>query len=140
VATGFPETPLPLTPICWGLLAPPSVNVRLALYSLMVVGEKVRLTWHCAPGFSDVGQALDAITKLLESGPITATELMFKTVLPTLISATDCGGLLVPTVWLAKDKLVGEKAICELAPLNANSHAANACGGPMPAPIVTIES
>jgi hypothetical protein len=40
--------------------------------------------------------------KLLALGPLMATLLNVTVVLPWFFSKTDCGGLLVPTVWSAK--------------------------------------
>ena len=96
--------PVPLKVTLWGLLGASSVKVRVPVREPEAVGLKVTLTVQLAPAAMRVLQLSVSI-----KSPLTATPLIFRVIFPVFVSVIVLAELVVPTVCLPKERLVGER-------------------------------
>src|SRR5215472_658935 len=100
--------PVPLSEALSGLSGALSVIVRVPVRVPVAAGVNVTLIAQDAPAATDVPQ-LFVCAKSLAFVPITAILVMLSGALPVLLNITACAPLVVPTVWLAKVRLVGDR-------------------------------
>src|SRR5208282_4477116 len=99
-----PVTAVPVKDTCCGLAAALSVNVMLPVSVPAAVGVKVTEMVQLALAARLVPQVL-VCAKL----PVAAMPLIDRAPAPVFFKVIVCAALVVPTVWLAKVRLVGEK-------------------------------
>ena len=97
-------TAVPERATVWGVELALSVIATVPLSEPAAVGAKNTRMLHCAPTAKDVPQLL-----LCEKLLLAVTLLMVIAVEPVLVNVTDLEGLVVPTVWLVKVRLVGDR-------------------------------
>ena len=85
-----------------------SVTRMFAVSVPVFVGVKWPWMVQVAPGAMPDPQLLTN-TKEVAFVPLTATPVIASGLAPVLVTVTVCEGLVVPTAWLAKVKLGGEK-------------------------------
>src|SRR5947209_4085026 len=88
-----------------------SVRVRLAVRVPPTVGAKVTLIVQVAPAAmvaGDTGQ-VEVWAKSPALVPLRAMVVMASAALPVLVTVTFCAALVVPTAWLAKPSVAGER-------------------------------
>jgi hypothetical protein len=91
-----------------GLPAALSVRVRAAVKDPLAAGVNVTLTVQLAPAATLDPQLLVS-AKSLGFVPVIAMLVMLKAALPVLFRVTGWAALVVPAVWLAKERLAGER-------------------------------
>jgi hypothetical protein len=104
VSVAAAATDVPLRETDCGLAAALSVNVMAPVGVPAAVGVKVTEMVQLAPAGKLEGQAVVS-AKLPEA----AIPLIERATAPVFVKVIVCAALVVPTVWLAKLKLVGEK-------------------------------
>jgi hypothetical protein len=102
--TAAAGTPFPLSRIVCGLFAVLSVMVTDPYRLPGAVGVKIMLMVQLAALARLAPHVL-----VSAKSPVAATLVMFKGEPPMLFKVTDWGALLVPTTWLGKVRLVGER-------------------------------
>jgi hypothetical protein len=95
-----------------------SVMIRLAVRDPAAAGLNVTLIAQLAPAATDVPQLLAAV-KSPAFVPVTATLEKDKVALPVLVNVTGWLALAVPTLWLAKVRLVVERLTTGAEPVPA---------------------
>lgn len=99
---------MPVRPTAWGLPPPSSLNSSEAARAPVAVGLKVTLTVQLAPAAKVLPQVV-VLEKSPAFAPVIAICHRCIVTPPLLVIVTLCGLLLVPTVWLAKLRLVGDR-------------------------------
>ena len=92
---------MPVKPTDCGLLAALSLMVRSAVRLPEARGVKVTLRVQLAPVArveGEIGQLLDWLKSLLLA-PVMATPEIVSAAVPVFVRVTDCGALVLPTVW-----------------------------------------
>ena len=107
---GVAATAVPLSDTACGLAAALSVNVIDPVSVPAAVGVKVTEIVQLAPAGRLDGQAVVS-AKLPEA----AMPLIERAPAPVFVKVTVCAALVVPTVWLANVRLVGDKLIVGVA-------------------------
>ncbi len=107
VPPGLP-VPVPEKVTDCGLPVALSVRVRAAVKDPLAAGVKVTLIVQLAPAATLAPQLL-VCAKSLGLVPVMAILVMLKAALPVLFRVTDWAALEVPTAWLAKVRLAGER-------------------------------
>jgi hypothetical protein len=100
-----PRIAVPVRPTACGL---PDASLVLATVPLLVptaVGVKVTLIVQLAPARTFVPQVF-----AWAKSPLATMLVMARDRLPLFVRVTGCAGLVVPTRWVAKLKLEGERA------------------------------
>jgi hypothetical protein len=97
--------PVPVNDAVCGLLVALSVTVKVPLRVPLVVGSKKTPIEQLAPAASVLPQVLSGA----KSAGVAVTLLMTSAVLAGLVKVTDWGKPEVPTYWLGKLTLVGDK-------------------------------
>ncbi len=126
---GVPElAPVPFRATVWGDPAALSVIVSVPARFPVAVGIKVTATVQVAPAATLVPQLL-----VWAKSPEAAIEVMASAAVPVLLTVTACAVLVVPVVWDAKVRLVGESVtagagVPELAPVPLRP---TVCGDPV---------
>ena len=104
---GRRQLPVPVKLTDWGLPPPSSLNSTDAVRAPVAVGLNVALTVQLAPTPKVLPQVV-----VSEKSPAFAPKMAichkFIVALPLLVNVIVCAALLVPTVWLAKVRLVGD--------------------------------
>ena len=111
--------PVPERLTVWGLPLALSAMLSAAVRAPLAEGVNITVILQLAPAPTEVPQVL-AWVKSLALAPVTARLVTLKTALPLLVSVTVCAALVVPTDWLAKARLAGERltpAAAVLAPV-----------------------
>ncbi len=108
--------PVPDKPTVWGLPEALSETVSVAARSPLVDGAKMTTMVQLLPAASEAPQLLVWV-KLPALAPDTVRPVTFNAALPELVSVTDWGTALLPTSWLGKLKLLGERLAAAAAPV-----------------------
>ena len=111
--------PVPERPTVWGLPVALSAMLSAAVRAPLAAGVNITVILQLAPAPTELPQVL-AWVKSLALAPVTARLVTLKPALPVLVSVTACVELEVPTDWLAKARLAGERltpAAAVLAPV-----------------------
>ena len=113
----IPEAvPVPVKFTVCGLPVALSVMVRLAVRLPVAVGAKVTLIAQLAPAATELPQVVvSAKSPLL--APVIAILVTLNDTAPVLVNVTMRAALVVPTPWLPKLTLVGERLIAGVAPV-----------------------
>lgn len=93
---------MPLSETLCGLPLALSVMLSIPLREPLSVGLKVTLMVQLAPVPTEVPQVSDSA-----KSPLVVMPVMLSVALPVLARVTGCDALVVPTVWVAKVRLVG---------------------------------
>ena len=115
-ATAKPVEPVPVSEIVCGLSVAESVSVNVPVRVLLAVGVKVTATVQLALGDREAAQLF-----VSEKSPLVCTWLICSPKVPGLVKATVCAVLVVPTSWLANDKLFGVTVRLGIAPWPVSS-------------------
>jgi hypothetical protein len=103
------RVPVPVSGTVCGLFTALSVMERLAVRVPLAVGLKVSVTVHVPLTASVLG--LSGHVLVWEKSPVfvplNPMAVIVSGAVPVLVTVTDCVGLLVPTDWLRKVRLVG---------------------------------
>jgi hypothetical protein len=126
------SSPIPVSGTVCGLLMALSVMVRTPFLVPLVVGSKNTPIEQLAPGLTLLPQALRGA----KSDGLALTFVIVSTVSPVFFSVTDCGRPEVPTYWLGKVMLGGEKVI-PLTPVPAKG---TVCGLPGALSVTLIDA
>lgn len=84
------------------------MKYSVALRAPVLVGAKVTITEQLAPGWTASWLQSPISENSFASNPPVPTALNVRAVLPSFVTVTVCGALLVPTFWLANFKLAGD--------------------------------
>jgi hypothetical protein len=106
--TGFVLLPVPERVAVWGLPVALSVSVTEAAKDPLAAGLNVTLTVQLAPAATLAPQLL-LCAKSPGFAPVSVMLLMLKAALPVLLSVKVWAELVVPTAWLPKARVVGER-------------------------------
>src|SRR5262249_2858601 len=104
--------PVPVRLTICGLPGASSVTARSPFRVPSAVGVKVTLMVQLAPAFTELPQLLFSA-----KSPLVAMLVMVRVALPLLVRVTVWGLLVVPTLWLPKARLVGDRVTAGPAPL-----------------------
>jgi hypothetical protein len=111
-------TPVPERLTVWGVSAALSLIVRVASREPVAEGVKVTPTEQVALGAMLAPEQPSAVlAKSAALLPPRLTVLIFKAVVPLLVTVTVCAALVVPTGWLPKPRLVADRLTAGATPV-----------------------
>jgi hypothetical protein len=93
------------------------LKATVAVRAPTAVGVKVTLMVQLALAATLEPQVLLAMLKSPGLAPEVEMELMVRALVPVLVRVTVCGGLVVPTVWLANGRVVGDRLTKPVVPV-----------------------
>ena len=115
-ATVKPDEPVPVSEIVCGLSVAESVSANVPVRVPLAVGMKVTATVQLLLGDREVAQLF-----VSEKSPLVCMWLICSPKGPGLVKPTVCAVLVVPTSWLANDKLFGITVRVGIAPWPVSS-------------------
>ena len=121
--TAVDETPVPARLTVCGLVPALSVIVTAPVRVPVVVGVKVTLMVQLDPAVTAPGQLL-----LWAKSPVAAMLEIVRSAVPVFVNETVCAGLVEPTFWLEKVKLVGESRTVGVDVLSPEPVRLTVCG------------
>ena len=128
--------PLPDKLTACGLPLALSLMLSEAVSLPLAVGVNVTLIVQLAPAASELPQVL-VWAKALALAPVIATLVMLNVAVPLFVRVTVEAALLVPTAWLLKETLVGERLTAGAVPVPERL---TVCGLPLALSVMLTEA